>query len=177
MDGPVVGSNEWLVWAGGGVPIKFFRQDPEAHIWTVGGTYGRVLTDAHGPGLLRGRLEWGCELVPLIQVSLPHYPVYGAGFTPFLWKWNFVNRRRVTPYFEISGGAVISDRPIVPGSNRFNFTPSGAVGVTLPWGSTKYSWTADVRWYHISNAGITSYNPGLNTIMVRIGFGFFSHPK
>jgi len=56
--------------------------------------------------------------------------------------------------------------------------PGTAAGVSFPWGrSGKYSWTIDARFFHISNAGLTDYNPGLNTVELRIGFGFFSHPK
>lgn len=177
-DGPVQGSNEWAAWTQGGYPIKFFRHDPLAHIWVSGVSYGRVITDEHGPGLLRGRLEWGIDFVPVIEVLLPHYDVYGAGFTPFKWKWDFITRKRISPYFEVSAGADFSDREIVPGSTNFNFTPSGALGATFPWGhSHNYFLSADVRWYHISNAGITIVNPGLNTMELRLGFGYFSHPK
>ena len=33
--------------------------------------------------------------------------------------------------------------------------------------------SAEVRFMHISNAGLTTYNPGINTIQVRIGIGRF----
>jgi hypothetical protein len=37
----------------------------------------------------------------------------------------------------------------------------------------KHNWTAEVRFMHISNAGISNPNPGINTIQVRIGWGEF----
>jgi hypothetical protein len=37
----------------------------------------------------------------------------------------------------------------------------------------KHDWTAEVRFMHISNAGLATPNPGINTIQVRIGWGAF----
>jgi len=109
---------------------------------------------------------------------LPKRPVYGGGFTPLLWKWDFVTRRRLSPYWELYGGGLFSNHQVVAGTTTFNFTPGSAAGVNFPWGrSGKYSWTVDVRFFHISNAGLTEYNPGLNTIELRLGFGLFSHPN
>jgi Lipid A 3-O-deacylase (PagL) len=42
---------------------------------------------------------------------------------------------------------------------------------------SKYNWSAEVRYMHISNAGLTTPNPGINTIQFRIGFGRFTQPK
>jgi hypothetical protein len=178
VDGPQKGSNEWQVWVGGAYPVTPYDGAPAARIWTAGGTYGRVLTGVHGPRRLRGRFEWALEVVPIVEVLLPKYPVYGAGITPIALKWDFVTRRRLWPYLELSGGGLFSNRQVVPGTTTFNFMPSGAAGVSFPWGrSGKYFWTADVRYFHISNAGLTYYNPGLDTIELRVGFGLFSHKK
>jgi hypothetical protein len=35
----------------------------------------------------------------------------------------------------------------------------------------------DVRYMHISNAGLTVPNPGVNTVQVRLGFGKFLGKK
>jgi hypothetical protein len=178
IDGPVKGSNVWEVWAGNAYPIRLFDDAPLAHVWTAGVTVGRVLTDEHGAGPLRGRFEWDFELVPVVEVYLPHHTVYSGGFDPVILRWDFVNRRRFSPYFEWYGGAIFSNHQVVPGTSTFNFTPGAAIGTSVPWGrSGKYSMTFDVRYFHISNAGITDYNPGINTIEVRVGFGQFTHPK
>ncbi len=178
IDGPKKGSNEWQAWVGGGYPIAPYEGAPAAQIWTVGGTYGRVLTDVHGPRRLSGRFEWAFEVVPVVEILLPKYPVYGFGITPIVWKWDFVTRRRLSPYFELSGGAVFSNHQVIPGTTTFNFMPSAGVGVRFPWRkSSKYSWSVDVRYFHISNAGLTYYNPGLDSIQLRLGFGLFSRGK
>jgi hypothetical protein len=52
-----------------------------------------------------------------------------------------------------------------------NFSPSAALGTHIL--GAKYNWTVDVRYLHISNAGLGDYNPGLNTVQVRLGVGRF----
>jgi len=37
------------------------------------------------------------------------------------------------------------------------------------------AWSVEVRYLHISNAGLSTPNPGINTLQVRVGIGkFFS---
>jgi hypothetical protein len=38
----------------------------------------------------------------------------------------------------------------------------------------KFNWSAEVRFMHISNAGIAAENPGINTLQVRVGVGMFT---
>ena len=56
-----------------------------------------------------------------------------------------------------------------------NFTTSGALGAHFL--RSKYNWSVEVRYMHISNAGISRPNPGINTIQVRLGFGMFTQPQ
>ena len=80
--------------------------------------YGRVLTKAHGLGPLRGRFEWAADVLPIAEVSQPGRRVYGAGFDPVVWKWNFVTRRGLSPYWEFSGGGLFSNQQEVAGRMR-----------------------------------------------------------
>jgi hypothetical protein len=178
VDGPEKNSNEWQVWAAGSVPLGIFDTDPTATIWVAGATYGRVLTDAHAPSVFRGRFETGFEIDPFLEVDLPQHHVYAPGFTPVILKWDLVTRRRFSPYLEWAGGAVWGNHQVVPGTTTFNFMPSVGIGTNFPCaGAGKFSCTIDVRYFHISNAGLTAYNPGLNTVQIRLGFGLFTHPK
>jgi hypothetical protein len=52
-----------------------------------------------------------------------------------------------------------------------NFTSGAALGIHH-LGDTK-TWSLDVRYIHISNAGLTTPNPGINTVQVRLGLGVF----
>jgi len=166
--------HELEVWTGGGSdPIGTPHVTLGNSVWTAGLRYGWILTDAHGPGLLRGRFEYAVDAVPVVMVFQPGGRAYGFGFDPWIMKWNFETRGRISPYVELGGGGLITTREIPVGANRFNFTPTGALGVNLLRG--KYHWSIDFRYFHISDAQITAFNPGTDTFGVRIGWGAFAH--
>lgn len=168
--------HEWEIWTGaGGDPIGAPKITLGTSVWTLGARYGWVLTDAHGPGLLRGRFEYAVDALPVLVAFQPGGKVYGIGFSPWIMKWNFETRRRFSPYIELGGGGLFSTRQIPIGESRFNFTPTGAIGVNILRG--KYHWSIDLRYFHISDAGITTFNPGTDTLGFRIGFGRFTHSK
>jgi hypothetical protein len=168
--------HEWEIWTGaGGDPIGTPKVTLGNGIWTAGARYGWILTDAHGPGLLRGRFEYAVDALPVVMVFQPGGKAYGFGFNPWVMKWNFETRHRVSPYIELGGGLLISTRQIPLGENNFNFTPSGAIGVNFLRG--KYHWSIDFRYFHVSDAQITPFNPGTDTFGFRIGFGEFVHAK
>ncbi len=171
--GPENGEHELQVWTGGGHGLNGSTSD--TGVWNLGVRYGWVLTDAIGPGPLRGRFEYAVDVVPVFLLTQRTNTAYGLGLDPVALKWNFASRRRVTPYIELGGGLLFSNTQVPPGTSRVNFTPQGAVGVHFP--RSKYNWSAEVRFMHISNAGLATPNPGINTIQVRIGFGRFTQPK
>jgi lipid A 3-O-deacylase PagL len=168
--------HEWEIWTGaGGDPIGTPKVTLGNCIWTVGARYGWVLTDAHGPGLLRGRFEYAVDALPVLVAFQPGGKAYGIGFNPWIMKWNLVTRGRVSPYIEVGGGLVITTRQVPLGADNFNFTPSGAIGVNILRG--KYHWSVDFRYFHISDAQITAFNPGTDTFGLRVGWGEFIPAK
>ena len=144
-------------------------------VTNVGVGYGWVLTDLHGPGFLRGRLEYALNAIPVFVLAERGQTVYGASFDPAVLRWNFQPRRRAMPYVELSGGALFTNHAVPPGGGAVNFTPSFGVGFSVPRG--RFRWSAEIRYLHISDSDLTSFNPGINTLQLRIGFGRFSKPK
>jgi len=166
--------HELEVWTGGGGdPIGTPHVTLGNSMWNAGLRYGWILTDAHGPGFLRGRFEYAVDALPVVVVFQPGGPAYGFGFDPWIMKWNFEPHRRVSPYIELGGGGLISTQEIPKGEQRFNFTPTAAIGVNLLRG--KYHWSIDFRYFHISDAELTSFNPGTDTFGIRVGWGAFTH--
>ncbi len=157
--GPENGGHELQVWTGGGHGLNGSTSD--TGVWNLGVRYGWVLTDV--------------DVVPVFLLTQQNGTAYGIGLDPVALKWNFASRRRMTPYLELGGGLLFSNTQVPPGTSRVNFTPQGAVGVHFP--RSKYNWSAEIRFMHISNAGLATPNPGINTIQVRIGFGRFTQPK
>ena len=171
--GPVEGGHEWQVWTGGGHGLNGSQSGDG--VWNVGLRYGLILTAPHGPGFLRGRLEYAIDAVPVFLVVQRTNTAYGAGINPFAFKWALDTRKSVVPYFEIGGGTLFTNTKVPEGTSHVNFTSSAALG--LHFLRSKHNISAEVRYMHISNAGLATPNPGINTIQLRLGFGLFSQKE
>jgi lipid A 3-O-deacylase len=171
--GPVEGGHELQIWTGGGHGTNGSQSSDG--IWNLGLRYGLILTAPHGPRFLRGRLEYAVDIVPAFLVAQKGGTAYGAGVNPFAFKWALDTHRSVVPYFEIGGGTLFTNVKTPPGTSQINFTTSGAVG--LHFLRSKYNVSTEIRFMHISNAGLASPNPGINTVQLRVGFGLFSQKE
>ncbi len=167
--GPEEANSEWQVWTGGGHGINGSQSG--TGVWNLGLRYGIVITSPHGPGFLRGQLEYAVDAVPAWVIVQSTNTAFGAGVNPFAFKWILTAPKKVKPYFEIEGGTLFTNTKVPEGTSHVNFTSSGALGAHIL--GEKHNWTAEVRFMHISNAGISNPNPGINTIQVRIGWGMF----
>ncbi len=171
--GPVEGGHELQVWTGGGHGTNGSQSNDG--VWNAGFRYGLILTAPHGPGFLRGRLEYAVDAVPVFLVVQRTNTAYGAGINPFAFKWLLDTRSSIVPYFELGGGTLFTNTKVPEGTSRINFTSSGALG--LHFLRSKYNISTELLFMHISNAGLATPNPGINTIQFRIGFGRFSQKE
>jgi lipid A 3-O-deacylase len=167
--GPEEGGHEVQVWTGGGYSVPGGTSN--TGISDFGLRYGWVITGEHLPGFLRGRFEYVVDAEPMYLISQPANTAYGVGFNPFGLKWNFARRGRLSPFFELSGGTLFTDHDVPANTNTVNFTSAAALGTHVLGG--KYNWSVELRYLHISNAGLATPNPGLNTVQVRVGVGRF----
>jgi hypothetical protein len=173
QDGPETSGNEVGFWTTGGHGTNGSTQ--HTGVWTAGFRYGWILTEPHGPSFLRGRFEYAVDAVPVFVVFQPTNTAYGAAVNPFALIWDFDTHGRVVPYLDLGGGVLFTNTQVPAGTSRINFTTAGAVGMHFLAG--KLNWTADVRFMHISNAGLQSANPGINTVQLRLGIGWFTHGR
>ena len=167
--GPEGAGREWQVWTGGGHGINGSQSG--TGVWNLGARYGLILTSPHGPGFLRGQLEYAFDLVPVWVIWQKTNTAYGGSVNPFAFKWILDSPKKVKPFFEIEGGTLFTNTKVPEGTSQINFTTSGGFGAHFL--GKKYNLSAEVRFLHISNAGMTNLNPGINTIQVRVGFGQF----
>jgi hypothetical protein len=172
QDRPEEGGHEIQVWTGGGRSVPGGTKDTS--IWNAGVRYGWILTAPHGPGFLNGRFEFAVDAVPAFVVFQPANTAYGAGVNPVGLKWIFATRGRVAPYIELNGGTLFTTHEVPARTSTINFTSSAALGMHF---LGERCWSVDVRYMHISNAGLTVPNPGVNTVQVRLGFGKFFGKK
>lgn len=165
---PEEGGHEVQVWSGGGHSVAGGTSN--TGVWNVGLRYGWILTAPHGPGFLKGRFEYAVDAVPVFLVFQPQNTAYGAGVNPLGLKWIFATRGEVQPYLELNGGTLFTSHEVPAGTSNVNFTSSAAFGTHF---LGKRAWSVEVRYMHISNAGLTTPNRGINTVQVRVGVGKF----
>jgi len=169
----VDGGHDLQIWTGGGHGLN--GSTANNGVWNVGARYGWILTGPVGPGFLRGQFEYAVDVVPVFVVVQKFGTAYGFGLNPFALKWNFTKPRKVVPYFELGGGTLFTNVNVPPGTSQVNFTSSGALGMHFL--RSKYNFSAELRFMHISNASLANLNPGINTLQLRLGFGRFTHPN
>lgn len=167
--GPEEAGSEWQAWTGGGHGLN--GSTSGTGVWNVGLRYGLILTAPHGPGFLQGQLEYALDAVPVWVITQRTNTAYGAGVNPFAFKWILSKPQKVKPFFEIEGGTLFTNTKVPELTSQINFTTSAALGMHVL--GEKHDWTAEVRFMHISNAGLATPNPGINTIQVRLGWGAF----
>jgi hypothetical protein len=168
--GPEAGGHEIQFWTGAGHSVPGGTKD--TGVWNLGFRYGWVLTNPHLPGFLKGRFEYAVDAVPMFLVFQPTNTAYGAGVNPLNLKWNFATSGRVVPYIELSGGTLFTRQEVPRGTSKVNFTSGAALGAHVLRSS--WNWNLEARYMHISNAGLTVPNPGINTFQLRLGAGRFS---
>lgn len=163
------GTWDFGVWTGGGTALT--GDFSNTRVWNAGFRVGRVLTGEHGSGWMRGNLEWAADIIPA-YVVFQNTTVYGGGFTPVLLKWNFTHGARIAPFVETGGGTLFTRSEVPPGISTTNFTPQFALGMHI-FTRRKRAVTLTGRYMHISNAGLTTPNPGLNTLQFTVGYQWF----
>src|SRR5512147_2192993 len=83
------------VFAVGGTGLS---QDTDIHMFGFGGRLGRVLTNEHGGGVLRGNLEWNAEVLPFYQFYSPAETATGGIVNPLVLKYNFTHGKKLMPF-------------------------------------------------------------------------------
>ena len=160
------------LWAGGGFSVPGGTKD--THTFNAGVRLGKVLTDDHGGGFVRGNFEWSADLMPVYYIwqPAPAKNAYAAAFNPVNLKWNFTKFGHTVPYMELGGGVLFSNHAVPINTSHVNFVTHAALGFQF-FNTERRAFTAAVRYEHISNAGLTVPNPGINTVQFTLGVNWF----
>ena len=122
---------------------------------------GKVLTQKHGAGLLRGNFEYAAEIFPywesftpkfqrvscvqpvgtaVIQCSQPYTvggTFHGVTITPIILRWNFAPRGKVTPWVQGAGGLLWTNHKYPSyGNTRPSLVTNGPNGDASVWNFT-----------------------------------------
>ena len=160
------------VWAGGGFSVPGGTKDTKT--FDAGVRLGKVLTDDHLGGILRGDFEWSADLIPVYYLwqPAPAQNAYAAASNPVNLKWNFTSSARTVPYLELGGGVLFSNHAVPLNTSHVNFVTHATLGFQF-FNNQRRAFTAGVRYEHISNAGLTVPNPGINTVQFQVGINWF----
>lgn len=159
------------------------------HFLNAGVRIGKVLTDAAGPGILRGQFEYAIELIPYWQAFTPKETYSlgpqlpsvttggtytGLSMTPVILRWNLVRWKRVMPWLQGGGGLIWTNHKFPPNGRRgtsvWNFEPQIGVGMHY-FLKPNRAITFGANAVHISNASLGDANPGVNaTVQFQIGY-------
>lgn len=168
----IKGTADAEVWVGGVAAQHDGTTTFNTEVWMAGTRFGKILTAPHGPGWLRGTLQWSVDLIPLFIVSNLE-TAYGAGINPIVGRWNFIYHGRTAPYVELAGGVVFTNSNIPPGpTSKFNVVPSVGFGWQILRRSQR-SIDLGVHAWHLSNAWTAPRNPSANGIQITIGYHWF----
>lgn len=167
-----LGADEWSIAgaAGWGVPIFGYGIDNAFAFPAL--SWARVLTRPAGHGLLRGQFQWGVEVIPLFTQFTPDR-AYGVGVSPLLWRWNFEPRAHASPFAELGGGVLWTNRDLPPETTRANYTVHVTLGVRV-LGARSRGATIGYRFEHISNGNRANTNPSVNAHAVVVGWSAFT---
>jgi hypothetical protein len=159
---------EWNVAAGAARSVDLFQSTSgRAYaVQTVG--YARELTgDLKFIGI-RGRFAWGVEAMPLFAQFSPS-AIYGVGFAPVVWRWNFPPGPTWSAFAELSMGGLWTSADIPEDTGRLNFTAHWGGGVRRRLRG-KNGLLLAYRFQHFSNGNQLGSNPGVNSHVLLLGW-------
>lgn len=175
------GTNEYGIWVGGAPnSATVFGSATDRKLFLLGLRYGRVLGGTRNVAfeftsdlILRATIYQPDSLIRLDPRIAPR--ASGRGSSPFGLKIILNRQGRIKPFVNGSAGFLFFDRgtPVeVPGATRFNFTFEFGGGVHL-FATKRNAFSLGYKLHHISNARITSVNPGLDSNVFYAGYSFF----
>src|SRR5271165_2565747 len=148
-----------------------FANTPSAQTFLAGARFGRVLTHELGSNPLRGSFEMAVDIIPINEFWIDGNAQYAGAIDPFIAKWNFTAGKTVSPYVAAVGGIVFSSHQLpAPDTSQVNFTSGAELGAQW-FRQSKNSIDFAVKIYHLSNASLGRYNPGINgAVQFMVGY-------
>ncbi len=142
-------------------------------VFSAGFRVGKILTEEHGSGWIKGNLEYAFDFHPVNIYTTPADTTYGISLTPWNFKWNFTSGHSWAPYIQSSEGVLFTNRDLpYPGTSTVNFQSGLGLGIHF-FTREKRAWTGEVKYQHISSAGLGNLNPGINTVQFTVGYNWF----
>jgi len=169
-DGFRRGLQSFTAGAAGAYGLKAFGSYESHDLGLVSVEYGRMLGPVLGRHYgLRGNFEARIELFGGAQLSPGRD--WLVGLTPHL-RYNFATGTRWVPFLDIGAGvsATSIGPPDLSGTFEFNLQACAGVNRFL---RDDLALTLEARYLHMSCAGLSSPNSGLNAVVGMLGLTWF----
>jgi lipid A 3-O-deacylase len=96
---------------------------------------------------------------------------YAVGITP-LFLYNFQPITKIVLSFELGAGILYTNLDPERFGSHFNFTPQGGIGLGYELARGTFL-KISYRFHHISNAGLSEENRGINSHLFSVGLSLF----
>lgn len=166
VSGPLAAKNATQCGLGLGYGYSF-ESNRDVRFLNVYPWVGRVLTDPVGSGWYRGTVEGILE--GAFSFVFKNQNTYAAGAN-LLVRYNFLApRHHLRPYVQIGCGVAVTNLDMEDFDSGLNFASNAACGLQYFFSGTD-AVTMEWRLFHLSNAGLSDDNAGLNMNNVFIGY-------
>jgi lipid A 3-O-deacylase len=164
------GTQTFRLGVGMGYGIKIFGARDRHDLVPMTVSYGRMIGDVMKPGhWYGGNFEVRGEVFLAPQVNSGGY--WTVGLTPHL-RYNFATGTRWIPYVDIGVGIAFTEIRAPDLGASFQFNEQAAAGVNY-FLTDDLAVNFEIHFLHISSAGISKPNQGVNTIGPSIGVNWF----
>lgn len=169
-EGFKAGTETFNVSLAGGFGVASFGSVQRHDLAWASVAYGRMLGGVRGKGRwYQGNFELLGELFGGSQYSPASD--WLVGFTPHV-RYHFATGTRLVPFVDGGAGVLGTGIHLPDLSTRFEFNTQGGGGVDWFF-KDDIALTVQARFVHISNAGISRPNHGVNTVMGILGVTWF----
>lgn len=164
------GTQTFRLGVGMGYGIKIFGARERHDLLPMTVSYGRMVGDVVGGGhWYGGNFEVRGEVFLAPQVNSDGY--WTIGLTPHL-RYNFATGTRWIPYVDVGMGIAFTEIRAPDLGSSFQFNEQAAVGVNYFF-TNDVAVNFEIHFLHISSAGLSKPNQGVNTLGPCIGVNWF----
>ena len=162
--GMAVGYGHAFDAGGGSTEVDEVQQIYVAPRWGIG-----ISDPKGGDSWYRGNFE--VVLEGAFMYNFEPKSGFGAGASALI-RYNFLPESLFIPFVNLGGSLLYIDMDLEGRPDGFNFGLIGGLGAHY-FIAERTAVTGEVRWYHISNAGIEAPNVSVNTVQFLIGVTAF----
>ena len=167
-------------WGALVLALSLVASPASAAFWSFAGGYGRMVrlgpaNSGVGYAAFLPQAAWRLGAGRFEYVVEGHVSrwfgehAWVAGAVPVGVRFD-LGRAKNAPFLSAGLGFAWTDlEPLIEIDRRFNFIVQAGAGIRLPVGG-RSAWTAEARFFHLSNANTAGRNLGVNSVAILAGY-------